>query len=74
MNFKLTKHAKERMKRYNISTQQIEDALENPDRVIKGKFGRKIAQKRLNEKAIRVIYEGNLIITTYLARRERYEI
>ena len=74
MKFELTQHTKERMRRYNISIEQIEDALENPDRVIKGKFGRRIAQKRLNGKVIRVIYEKNLVITTYLARRERYEI
>ncbi|MBS3057030.1 MAG: DUF4258 domain-containing protein [Candidatus Diapherotrites archaeon] len=78
MKIRITEHAKERMLRYGISEEQIEEALDTPDSIAKGDKGRKIAQKRLNGYVLRIIYEedlnGKVVITTYKARSERYEI
>ena len=78
MAIKITKHAMERMAKYDLKELQVLDCLKKPDLIIKGNEGRKIAQKRLNGYVLRVIYEetGNncIVITTYKAKRERYEI
>ena len=78
MPVKITKHARERMEKYELKEEQVTNCLKKPDLIIKGNEGRKIAQKRLNGYVLRVIYEetGNnfVVITTYKAKRERYEI
>ena len=78
MKIKITNHAKERMAKYNLVEAQIKNCLKNPDLTIDGYDGRKIAQKRLNGYVLRIIYQqtGNnyVVITTYKAKRERYEI
>jgi hypothetical protein len=60
-----------------ITKSQVEDTVVRPDKVIKGKRGRLIAQKIMSEKhLLRVIYEKkeNIeVITFYPARRKRYE-
>jgi hypothetical protein len=63
---------------FKITKEQIEDALNNPEGVIKDEKDRLIAQRAIDEThIIRVIYrkEGDLIkvITFYPARRRRYE-
>ena len=54
---KITKHAKERMQKYSISEVSVINVLQKPDILIDGYSGRKIAQKRLNDYVLRVIFE-----------------
>ncbi|CAD6492422.1 MAG: hypothetical protein LAKADJCE_00310 [Candidatus Argoarchaeum ethanivorans] len=67
-------------KRYgiNYSKSQIEDVLQNPEKVEDSRKNRKIAQKQVNSKhLIRVIYkekDNDLVSITFCpARRKRYE-
>jgi len=75
---RITKHAKRRMKIYGISKREVVQALQEPNVLLDGHSGRKIAQKRLNSYVLRVIFEERdkevVVITVYRARRERYEI
>jgi len=63
--------------RVKISKSQVEDTVLRPDKVIRGRKGRFIAQKRMSENhLLRVIYEKeeNIeVVTFYPARRKRYE-
>lgn len=56
---------------------QIESVLKNPDKVLEGKKGRKIAQKVLGRRILRVVFEehGNAykVITAYYSQPERYK-
>jgi hypothetical protein len=76
MNFVYTDHAKERIAERRISKENIERALREPDDVLSTKFGRKIAQKLMRSKLLRIMYEeenGNfVIITAYYTQPERY--
>ncbi|MAG18225.1 MAG: DUF4258 domain-containing protein [Candidatus Diapherotrites archaeon] len=78
MEIRITLHAKERMKKYGLIELQVKNCVNNPDIVVEGKSNRKIAQKRINGYVLRVIYEKHdnvyVVITTYKAKRERYEI
>jgi len=61
-----------------VSRETVEAALRNPDRVETGHRGRKIAQRVIDQRhVIRVIYEElpemMRIITSYPARKDRYE-
>ena len=73
-----TRHAKERMERYDLTESQIRNCLTFAEIVLDGENNRKIAQKRLNGYVLRVIFEVQndtyLVITTYKARGERYEV
>jgi len=72
-----TKHAEEKLKEREIDKGLVESTLEKPDRTLDSKFGRKIAQKLIGKKLLRIIYkeEDNIyvVITVYYTRPERYE-
>ncbi len=78
MEIRITGHARERMRRYDITASMIENALNDPDAVVSSYGGRKIYQKKLNDHVLRVITEEHknikTVITTYKARSVRYEI
>ncbi len=78
MNLRITGHAKKRMKKYDLSRSLVVKTMKDPDSVVDGHSGRKIAQKKLNGYVLRVIYEQekgiNVIVTVYKAKSERYEI
>ncbi|WP_048150730.1 DUF4258 domain-containing protein [Palaeococcus ferrophilus] len=68
-------HALERMRERGIRRELIEEAIESPDSVTEGYLGRKVAQKRLNGKVIRVIYEEEdedvVVVTAYVTSKVR---
>ncbi|KXA88779.1 hypothetical protein AKJ66_02755 [candidate division MSBL1 archaeon SCGC-AAA259E22] len=78
MGLRITNHAKMRMKKYGISESSLRKGMENPDSVVDGHSGRRIAQRKFNNHVLRIIFEKrkdkNVIVTVYKARRERYEI
>ena len=82
MKVAYTSHAKLKFKilekhGVKVTKKQIGDTVLRPDKVTKGRKGRLIAQRKMDEKhLLRVIYEEkeNIeIITFYPARRKRYE-
>lgn len=61
-----------------MKEEQIIETIKNPDKVILGRKGRKIAQKVTSEThLLRIIYELKEdqieVVTFYPGRRERYE-
>ncbi len=78
-----TRHAKEKFQLlkqfgFEITPDQIEKTIRNPDKIVPQSNGRFIAQRRIAENhVLRVIYrvenEDFVIITFYPGRRERYE-
>ncbi|NJE62116.1 DUF4258 domain-containing protein [Thermococcus sp. 21S7] len=76
MEIRFIPHALERIEERGIPGELVEEAILNPDSVLKGYSGRKVAQKRLNGKMIRVIYEEALngvvvVITAYITSKVR---
>ena len=78
MKFEYTSHAEENIKERRLDKKLIENVVRNPDKVIIGKFGRKIAQRIIDNKLLRVVYEEKddiyIIITAYYTYPERYEV
>ncbi len=78
-----TRHARtkfEILKRhgFEVSPDQVEETVGNPEKVIPQPGGRFIAQKGITERhVLRVVYrqegETRMVITFYPGRRERYE-
>jgi len=78
-----TEHAKLKLRilrkhGFMIEENKVVETIIQPDKIILGRMGRLIAQKRLDkEHVLRVIYETEddklKVITLYPARRERYE-
>jgi len=69
-------HARERIVKYGLDEELVIRALRDPDRLVAGYHGRKVAHKLMNERIIRVIYEEDdviKVVTVYPSRRERYE-
>jgi len=52
-----TDHAEENIRERKLIKQNIVDVVKNPDKFIEDGFGRKIAQKVIGSKLLRVVYE-----------------
>lgn len=81
MKIKIIGIAKKKIKQRDIPIEWIKETLKNPEDIVEGHFGRKVAQRmyRKNNKGmlLRVIYteedEGIVVITSYLTSQiERY--
>ncbi len=66
-------HALDRMKKRGITEKMVLETLKDPEKVVEGYGGRKIAQKMLDDKLLRVIYEEKEdkleVITAYLTSK-----
>ena len=57
MEIDITHHAKERMRKYEVSNALVISTLEKPTSIMEGYNGRKVYQKKLNGHVLRVIVE-----------------
>jgi len=64
MSIKFTKHALERIKKRNISKDEILNTIMNPHLLKKDLYGNSIAQKMIERRLLRVFYfsEGDEVI------------
>ncbi|GAB6101036.1 DUF4258 domain-containing protein [Thermococcus atlanticus] len=74
MEIQFIPHALERLRERDIPEELVEEAISNPEAVSEGYSGRKVAQKRLNGKLIRVICEETsdgviVVITAYITSK-----
>ncbi len=77
MNITYTGYAEEALKAREISKDEVEFALLNPEEIVEGKEGRKIAHKMSGNKLLlRVVFETEakdyIVITAYYSKPERY--
>jgi hypothetical protein len=76
-----TLHAEDKLKRLTkigVTKEKSLEIIENPEKVVSGYYGRKIAQGLLSKDLIlRVVYEESeeeiMVITVYPSERRRYE-
>jgi hypothetical protein len=66
MNWRWTDHILLQLKERNLSRELVEDALDNPDYALPGSKNRKVYHKLVSGKLLRVITEGDLLITAYI--------
>jgi len=66
MNWRWTQHILLQLKERDISKELIEDALKNPDSKTSGTGNRIIYQKLSSGKLLRIVTEGDLLITAYI--------
>ena len=66
MNWRWTQHILLQLKERDISKDLIEDALKNPDSKTSGTGNRIIYQKLSSGKLLRIVTEGDLLITAYI--------
>lgn len=76
MKIEYTDYAEETILDRMLNKKYIEETLLEPDHVIEGKYGRKIAHKVYGTKLLRVIYEidtkAYIVITAYFTTPQRY--
>ncbi len=65
MNFKWTDHVKNQIKERKIPKKYIEVTLADPDKIVTGVKKRKIYQKIIRNRLLRVITDNNILITAY---------
>jgi hypothetical protein len=66
MNWRWTDHIVLQLKERNLSRELIEDALKNPDYALPGSKNRTVYHKLVSGKLLRIITEGDLLITAYI--------
>jgi Txe/YoeB family toxin of Txe-Axe toxin-antitoxin module len=67
-----------RLTKIGVTKERIFEIIENPEKVVNGYYGRKIAQGLFSEDLIlRIVYEESeeeiMVITVYPGERRRYE-
>jgi len=74
--FVYTEHADYKLKERSIDKKTVEFVLQNPDIVIDSRFDRKIAQRIIENKLLRVVFQKKnntfKIITAYYTKPKRY--
>lgn len=77
MEFVYTAHAEENIAERKLSKTLIEGTVLYPERITVSRLGRRIAQKVIEGKLLRVVYEEKqsvyIIITAYYTYLERYK-
>ena len=76
-----TLHTEDKLKRLmkiGVTKEKVLEIIKNPEKVVNGYYGRKIAQGLLSEDLIlRIVYEENeveiMVVTIYPGERRRYE-
>jgi len=66
MNWRWTDHIVLQLKERNLSRELFEDALKNPDYALLGSKNRTVYHKLVSGKLLRIITEGDLLITAYI--------
>ncbi|MDE1823782.1 MAG: DUF4258 domain-containing protein [Candidatus Micrarchaeota archaeon] len=76
MDFQYATHAEEKISERHIDRHLIEETVLSPDKILTSSSGRKIAQKIIAHKLLRVVYEEKegvyIVITAYYTKTERY--
>jgi len=76
MRFVYSDHARANMTERRISNHVVEDVVVNPEQITDSRRGRKIAQKTVGNRLLRVVYKEAekvyIIVTVYFARIGRY--
>ena len=77
MSIKFPKHALQRIKKRNISKDEILDTINNPDLLKKDLYGNSVAQKIIERRLLRVFYfsegDAKIVITAYkTSKTEKY--
>jgi len=65
----LSEHIKLRMSKRKISKDLVDMAVNNPDEVIPAEQNRLIYQKVINKKLVRVVTEGDTLVTVYVTSK-----
>jgi hypothetical protein len=63
MNWQWTDHILLQLKERNLSKEIIEDALKDPDGIVPGSKSRLVYQKLISGKLLRIITEGEVLVT-----------
>ena len=75
MEISYTDHAERQIAERKIPKELIEATLLEAGTAIEGRFGRKIAQKAIKDKLLRIVYSTEngayIVITAYYTRPER---
>jgi hypothetical protein len=73
MKWRWTEHIIIQLQERGIRKELVETTLVNPDKVVMGQKNRVIYQKIMLGKLLRVVTEGDLLITTYITDKiEKY--
>ncbi len=76
MQLLFTWHSLDRITFWNLSVEEVFEALLYPEEVVIGHFNRYIAHKRYNGHVVRAVYEYNedmpVLITVYKPSADRY--
>ena len=61
-----TDHIEDQIIERELSRELVETTVNTPDEIVPGKRGRQIYHKLLGDKLIRVVADGDLLITVYI--------
>lgn len=72
-NWIWTDHIEIQIAERELSRELVESVINDPDEIVPGRHGRSIYHKLMGNKLVRVVADGNVLITVYTTSRiEKY--
>jgi len=65
-NWKWTDHILEQIRERELTKDLIQMVVNTPDETVSGKYNRQIYHKLLGDKLVRVVADGDILITVYV--------
>ena len=64
-----SEHIEKQIHERELSRELILSVLNDPDQIVPGRLGRQVYQKIIGNKVVRVVVDGNALVTVYATTR-----
>jgi hypothetical protein len=64
-----SEHIEKQIHERELSREIILSVINDPDQIVSGRLGRQVYQKIIGNKLIRVVVDGNVLVTVYATTR-----
>ena len=64
-----SEHIEKQIHERELSRELILSVLNDPDQIVPGRLGRQVYQKIIGNKLVRIVVDGNVLVTVYATTR-----
>ncbi len=68
-NWMWSEHIEKQIYERELSRKLILSVVDEPDQIVPGRLGRKVYQKVVGDRLVRVVVDGNVLVTAYPTKR-----
>ncbi len=69
VNWTWSEHIEKQSYERELSRELILSVVNEPDQIVPGRLGRKVYQKVVGDRLVRIVVDGNVLVTAYTTKR-----